>query len=597
MSSRTNPQTNQDTFQTYIHTYCKFKNHPVRILFSFFQGSGWSLLFSLIALTLKESIVWVLPIVTSNITNFATYSGKYSVSYFWTNIGIAALFLVLNFIAACSYSRIYDKLVRNIEMNLRTTLVRKLQQLSITKHKDIQSGRLQSKIMRDVENVETVLQQTFMMIVFVVLDIIVIMGITAKNSMLVLCFFLITIPFAAMIINLFRKPIRGNNRNYRVEVEKTQAAMAEMVEMIPVTRAHGLEDVEITKIDRQLERVREHGFRLDFLNTIFGTSSWMIFQFFQLACLAFTGYMAYKGRITVGEVVLYQSYFTQLIGKVNSMVTIYPTLTKGLESVNSIGEILQITDIEDNHEKHNISNLQGAVSIEHVSFHYQDDEKWIFRDFSLDVKPGESIAFVGGSGAGKSTLLNLIIGFDKPDSGRICIDGMDLRECNLHSLREHFAVVPQNTILFSGTIRDNIAYGMKHVSDEEILRVIKEVDLEDLIAELPDGIYTRLGEHGGRLSGGQRQRLCIARAMIRKPSIIIFDEATSALDSISEKKIQTALNRLIAGKTTFMVAHRLSTIQNADRIVLIENGEIAEMGTYEELMEQKGKFYTMRTRQ
>ena len=242
-------------------------------------------------------------------------------------------------------------------------------------------------------------------------------------------------------------------------------------------------------------------------------------------------------------------------------------------------------------------DLKGKVEFVNVDFKYPDSDKWILNDVSLKVEAGESIAFVGESGAGKSTILNLLIGFVPPANGKILIDGINMINLDLNEYRHQIAVVPQNTILFSGTIIDNITYGLEGVSRQEVEEVIREVGLWELIEKLPQGLDTQLGEHGDKLSGGQRQRISIARALIRKPKIIVFDEATSALDSASEKKVQEATSNMMKNCTTFLVAHRLSTIRNADRIVAMKEGRIVEVGTYEELMEKKGYFYELKSLQ
>lgn len=218
----------------------------------------------------------------------------------------------------------------------------------------------------------------------------------------------------------------------------------------------------------------------------------------------------------------------------------------------------------------------------------------MLNHLNLHVKQGETIALVGESGAGKSTVLNLVIGFHLADGGKVLLDGNDMREIDLRTYRKHLAVVPQTSILFSGTIRENITYGNEHVSDEELERVIKAANLTDLMESLPNGVDTMVGEHGGKLSGGQRQRIAIARALIRDPEVIVLDEATSALDSISEKLIQEALENLTKGRTTFIVAHRLSTIRDADKIAVLADGHCVEYGTFEELMARKGEFYRMK---
>ena len=218
----------------------------------------------------------------------------------------------------------------------------------------------------------------------------------------------------------------------------------------------------------------------------------------------------------------------------------------------------------------------------------------MLNGLNLKVNKGETIALVGESGAGKSTILNLVIGFNMPTGGLLTIDGEDITQIDLRSYRKYLAVVPQTSILFSGSIRDNITYGQENVSDEKLRQVIEAANLAELVDSLPNGVDTVVGEHGGTLSGGQRQRISIARALIRNPQVIVLDEATSALDSISEKLIQEAISNLTRERTTFIVAHRLSTIRDADKIAVIADGRCVEYGTFDELMALKGEFYKMK---
>ena len=368
----------------------------------------------------------------------------------------------------------------------------------------------------------------------------------------------------------------------------------EMVELIPVTRAHALESTETMRMQEQLENVAKSGLKLDIIQSYFSSISWVAFQVFQVLCLGFTGYLAAQGEITVGEVVMYQTYFSSIVAQVSSIITLLPTIAKGLESVDSVGDILLSHDIEDNDRKRKIKEVHGNITFDDVTFHYPDSEEPVLSHFNLSIKEGETIAFVGGSGAGKTTVLNLVIGFIKTTGGRILIDGQDMNELNLKSFRQHIAVVPQTSILFTGTIRDNITYGKDDISEEELQKVIDAANLREFIDSLPDGLDSKITEHGSNLSGGQRQRISIARAFVRDPSILILDEATSALDSISEKQIQTAINNLVKDRTTLIVAHRLSTIRDADKIAVIGHGGLEEFGTYEELMAKKGKFYELK---
>ena len=311
-----------------------------------------------------------------------------------------------------------------------------------------------------------------------------------------------------------------------------------------------------------------------------------------MSCLVFSAVLAFKKLIPVGDVVLYQSYFSTIVGSISAIIGLIPIIAKGLESLSSIGELLLETDTENNDGKKKFAQLNGVYDFKNVTFHYSDkSDRDVLKDFTLHIDKGETVALVGESGAGKSTALNLVIGFDLPTSGTLTIDGVNINDIDLHSYRSFIGVVPQNPIIFSGTIKDNITYGMKNVSRKQLDEVIKAALLEELVAELPDGVDTLLTEHGSNLSGGQRQRISIARALIRNPQVIVLDEATSALDSVSEQKIQAAIENLTRNRTTFVVAHRLSTIKNADKIAVVKDGRCVETGTFSELMDKEGEFY------
>ncbi|WP_258171431.1 ABC transporter ATP-binding protein [Paenibacillus sp. R14(2021)] len=283
-----------------------------------------------------------------------------------------------------------------------------------------------------------------------------------------------------------------------------------------------------------------------------------------------------------------------ILGSVSSLITTYPNLAKGFESIHSITEILNSQEIEQNHGKLKLTDTNGHITFENVQLVYPGSEHHVLEEVTLTVQAGECVAFVGESGAGKSTILNLVTGFLQPTGGKMTIDGVNYDAIDLREYRKFLSVVPQTNILFSGTIRDNIVYGLPNITDDQIRKAIEMANLAELIDRLPLGINTKVGEHGGKLSGGQRQRIAIARALIRNPKIIILDEATSALDNASEYHVQKAMQELIKGRTTFIVAHRLSTIRDADRIVVMKQGRIAEIGTFDELIARKGEFYNLK---
>ena len=580
-----------------LETFRRNEGSSLKTLIGIYKGHYLKLFFSILFFAIKHSPVWVLPIVTSNIINVATERPDHAGTIILINALIMSFFVIQNIFTNYIHTWLYAKTVRNVERGLRSSLVRKLQQLSITYHNEMQSGRLQSKIMRDVEQIETLSSQIFITVLSILLNVVVAFGVVIFKSLTVFLFFLATIPVAVCLMVTFRSKIKRYNADFRKEMEETSVKVMEMVELIPVTRAHALERQETQKMDHQLGNVAEKGLKLDMIQTYFSSISWVAFQLFQVICLAFTGYLAAKGRISVGEVVMYQTYFSSIVNQVSNVITLLPTISKGLESVDSIGDILLCHDVEDNKNKRKVKTITGNITFDHVTFQYPDAEAPVLKDLSLQIKAGETVAFVGSSGAGKTTILNMVIGFIKANSGRVLIDDMDLNSLNLQSYRSHIAVVPQQSILFSGTIRENITYGMDNISEEMLYKVIKAANLEDVIAALPEGLDTMITEHGNNLSGGQRQRISIARAFIRDPRILILDEATSALDTISEKKIQDAIHNLVQDRTTLIVAHRLSTIRDADKIAVVGNGGIEEFGTYDELLDLKGEFYRLKNLQ
>ncbi|MBQ2803439.1 MAG: ABC transporter ATP-binding protein [Lachnospiraceae bacterium] len=578
----------------FIECYRRHQGKPIRTLISLYKGNYHKFVLAVLFFFLKHACVWVLPIITASIINDIMAGNpdikRNLVIYTLIMIGLIVLNVPMNYL----YTDCKSQATRYAETGLRKALIRKLQQLSMSYHVGTLSGKLQSKIMRDVEAVEGLSTQLFLSILNISLNVFVALFVTVSKSMVVFFFFLITTPIAAITMVSFRSIMKKRNHEFRKEMEITSARVMEMVELIPVTKAHALEEEEVEKMSSQLFTVAEKGYKLDLIQSLFGSVGWAIFQIFQVLCLAFTGYLAFQGDIQPGDITLYQSYFASIVNQVSAIIALVPTIAKGVESVNSIGEVLLSEEVEDNAGKQKVTEIKGNFSFQNVSFAYQSDEKKILDGLNLEVKQGETIALVGESGAGKTTILNLVIGFYLTGEGEVLLDGRRLNELDLHSYRRHLAVVPQTSILFSGTIRDNITYGCEHVTDKRLDEVLRAANLKELIDSLPEGLDTMVGEHGGRLSGGQRQRVSIARALIRDPKVIILDEATSALDSISEKLIQEAINNLTRNRTTFIVAHRLSTIRDADKIAVIAGGKCVEYGTFEELMERKGEFYKLK---
>lgn len=583
----------QEMERRFAACYQKHGKHSVRVLLEFYRGQYHKFLLSTLFFLLKHSPALLSPLLIANVVNGVIEGGEAGSRAIFINVGIWLGLLSIHLPANWIHNQLKSRVIRNTEAGLRAALVRKLQELSIPYHTGSQSGRLQSKIMRDVEAVETLSSQLFVNLLNIVMNLVITLSITAVKNRLILVFFILVAPVAAGAVVAFRAKIHRENRSFRQGMEETSARVMEMVEMVPVARAHALEDKEAARISALLEETANRGYRLDMVQAHFGAVSWVVFQVFQVVCLAVSGFMAMSGLIKVGDVTFYQSSFTTVVNQFSALINLLPILTKGLESVSSIGEVLSSDEIEENEGKEELLSLRGEYAFKQVSFSYPGSSKEVLHGLDFTVKQGETIALVGESGSGKTTILNMLIGFILPSGGQLMLDGKDMKGLNLRTYRRFLSVVPQTPVLFTGTVRENITYGLEHVSEEQIAQAVEAANLSEVVKRLPQGLDTMIKEHGANLSGGQRQRISIARALIRNPQVIILDEATSALDSISESEIQEALERLTKGRTTFIVAHRLSTVRGADRILVIGQGRIREQGSYQELMAKKGEFYQM----
>lgn len=559
------------------------------------------IIYSTIVYILQAAPTFIMPLITAHIidlTTAAVNSGEITAD-FWTklaiNAAILAFFILQNIPTTMWRWRIVSKMLRRTSAGIKCAVIRKLQSLSITYHKDLESGKIQSKFLKDTDSIDSLFNMLMFSIIPNVIGVVVATGISVYKNGLVSLFFLFVIPVNVGLSFLFRKTIRNRYRDYRLKTEKMSTRLSTMVEMVAVTKAHGLEETEFSAVSDAIKGLEGSGLEMDKTNAKFGASAWVVSVMLSAVCLIFCAILAVNGNISIGEVVLYQSLFTTISGYVSALVNIVPQLGSGFEALRSVSEIMNVKDVEVSIAKKDAVKIEGDVEFKHVSYKYPNTNQFVIKDLNFSVKKGECIAVVGASGSGKSTIMNLIIGLLRPVDGQILIDGKPLDEYNLSEYRHNLSVVPQNSILFSGTIRENITYGLEKYSEEELSAVVEKANLNEFIKDLPNGIDTVIGEHGDKLSGGQKQRITIARALIRNPSILILDEATSALDNISEYHVQQAISSSIRGRTTFIVAHRLSTIRDADRILVMENGRCVENGTFDELIAKKGKFYELKT--
>lgn len=584
------PEKNKIPDYEALFTGGKGKKEKSGFMRKVFRKDAGRLVYSSLVYLLQNLPVWIMPLVTADVIDTLTARPEGYLTRILIDGVIFAAVLLQNIPATMWRAAIVNKTVRTTTAGIRSSVIRKLQRLSITYHREMESGRIQSKLLRDIENIDAYYRNVVQTVLTTVIGAVVATAISLYKSPIVTLFFVCLVPCNAIVSLAFRRIMRTKNRDYRQENERMSGKMTTMLQMLSLSKAHGLENENTREMDARIDDVTRAGLRLDKSNASFGASAWVTANLLSGLCLFFCVFLAIKGYITVGEVVLFQSLFASINGSVQTLVNIYPSLTTGRESVQSLSEIMRAEDMESPGGGKRLPWIEGQVDFDNVSYCYPDGDKYVIKNFDLHVRAGECIAFVGASGSGKSTVMNLIIGLLDPTEGCIRIDGTPLGEIERQAYRHYLSVVPQNSILFSGSIRENITYGLPSYSDEQLQKAVTDAAIPEFLSTLPNGLDSEVGEHGDKLSGGQKQRVCIARALIRSPKILILDEATSALDNVSEYHVQKAIERLAKSGTTFIVAHRLSTIRNADRIVVMENGEAVEIGTYDELMAKGGKF-------
>ncbi len=511
-------------------------------------------------------------------------------------IGVFILFTVVR--APIEYWRQYlaQWVSNRVLYDIRDKTYHHIQKLSLSYFHNHKAGEIISRVINDVEQtksfVETGLMNVWLDTITILIALAFMFTMDWKLTLVSICMF----PFYGFAVKFFYSRLRSLTRQRSQALANLQAHLHERVQGIPVIKGFALEEYEQEKFNDKNQ---------SFLNKAVEHTSWnakthsvvnTVTDIAPLLVIAFAGYLVLQGNLTLGAMVAFYSYLDRLYSPLRRLVNSSTTLTQALASMDRLFEFIDTKyEIEDQPNAKSLKDVQGFIEFQNVYFRYKDTDDEVLKGINLRVNPGETVALVGVSGGGKSSLISLLPRFYDVTNGKILIDGQDIRDVTQKSLRSRIGLVLQDNILFSDSVRMNILMGNPDATDEEMIAAAQAANAHDFIMDLPNGYDTEIGERGVKLSGGQKQRIAIARVFLKDPEILILDEATSALDLESEHLIQQSLERLAANRTTFIVAHRLSTITHADKIILIENGQIKEEGTHEQLMLRQGDYYRLFT--
>ena len=512
-------------------------------------------------------------------------------------VGIVIVFALRGFFVY-GQSYLMAFISQKVVIDLREHLFRHFQRLSISYFDRSQTGKVLSYMTNDVGVLQGALAQNVIELASESLALI--------GSLIAMFYLhwqlalltLITVPLVAEAMKIFGGKLRRASGTMQQRAAEITSVLQEMIVSIRLIRLFVREDYEIDRFNRE----NENNFNAQMKAAQLSATLTPVVEF--LAAFAVTVIVWYggneviRGNLTSGSLIAFLVYAVNISNPVKRLGNVYGSIQRAVAAADRVFEVLDtLPEVQDAPDAKPLPPVKGRVTFEDVTFEYRSGEPAL-RNMSIDVAPGQVLAIVGPSGAGKSTIANLIPRFYDPQAGRICIDGVDIRDVTVASLREQLAMVPQDTILFSASIYENILYGRLDATREEVMAAAQASNAHNFILQLPDGYETQIGERGCQLSGGQRQRIAIARAILKNPRILILDEATSALDAESERLVQDALDTLMVGRTTFVIAHRLSTIQRADRILVLEKGRMVECGAHADLLDAGGlycKLYSIQT--
>jgi len=510
----------------------------------------------------------------------------------WIAVAILGLSLIRGFLNYF-YSVLINLFVQQeLVVSLRGEIYEKLQQLSFRFFDANSTGSIITRVTGDVQSVRMFVDQVMIQSVIMVISLVVYLIYMGSLHVGLTLACLATTPLLWFITASFSRQIQPAYAENRTLVEKMVQTLAESIQGIQVTKAFGREAEERAKFDRSNQAVYDQQRSIFWKVSLFSPTVGFLTRVNMMVLLGYGGWLVMQGQLPLGTgLVVFAGLLEQFSGQVNQVATIANSIQQSLIGARRVFEVIDAPiDVRSGPEALHAPKLLGEIRFDHVSFGFEAKGEPVVKDINLEIKPGQCVAILGATGAGKSALMSLVPRFFDPTSGRVLIDGRDVRELRLDDLRRNIGIVFQESFLFSNTIAANIAFGYPNASPAQIEKAARIAAAHDFIMAMPQGYDTILGESGSSLSGGQRQRLAIARAVLLEPSILLLDDPTAAIDSRTEHEIFEALENAISGRTTLIVAHRLSTLRRADFVIVMENGRIIQSGTHEELMSVPGPY-------